>query len=239
MVQSRWREPVNIVDHMQFMQTGSFFLLEFFIYKSITISPLRKFFVSSRNCIDKFAVWNLFSGCSFPSKWELCFYYYTLYLTSSRSKNSLGEQYIWLVQWYLYERFRTSVIHFKKKTLRIWKLANVRGKFYKGVEYLLSDCLLKPIKAVISNGSYINKEWQSLRIIIQWKSTSRSYSIIDASLVSKIWSVRIQGMDISMGNWILLPMVSSKKNSLNHSWDRSQHCCRVSFRINKEELHFL
>lgn len=26
------------------------------------------------------------------------------------------------------------------------------------------------------------------------------YSIIEASLVSKMWSVRIQGMDISMGN---------------------------------------
>ena len=26
------------------------------------------------------------------------------------------------------------------------------------------------------------------------------YSIIEASLVSRMWSVRIQGMDISMGN---------------------------------------
>lgn len=43
-----------------------------------------------------------------------------------------------------------------------------------------------------------------------------------------MWSVRIQGMDISMGNWIRRPMVSSRKNSLNHNWDRSQHCCRAS-----------
>lgn len=55
-----------------------------------------------------------------------------------------------------------------------------------------------------------------------------SYSIIEGSLVSKIWSVRIQGMDISMGNWMRRPMVSSKKNSRNQSWDRSQHCCRAS-----------
>lgn len=51
---------------------------------------------------------------------------------------------------------------------------------------------------------------------------------MDASLVSRMWSVRIQGMDISMGNWILRPMVSSRKNSRNHSWERSQHCCSVS-----------
>jgi hypothetical protein len=54
---------------------------------------------------------------------------------------------------------------------------------------------------------------------------------MDASLVSRMWSVRIQGMDISMGNWILLPMVSSRKNSRNHSCERSQHCCSVSWRI--------
>lgn len=35
-------------------------------------------------------------------------------------------------------------------------------------------------------------------------------------------------MDISMGNWILRPIVSSRKNSLNQSWERSQHCCKVS-----------
>lgn len=35
-------------------------------------------------------------------------------------------------------------------------------------------------------------------------------------------------MDISMGNWMRRPMVSSRKNSLNQSWDRSQHCCRAS-----------
>lgn len=51
---------------------------------------------------------------------------------------------------------------------------------------------------------------------------------MEASLVSKMWSVRIQGMDISMGNWILRPIVSSRKNSLNQSWERSQHCCKVS-----------
>lgn len=51
---------------------------------------------------------------------------------------------------------------------------------------------------------------------------------MEGSLVSRMWSVRIQGMDISMGNWIRRPMVSSRKNSLNHSWDRSQHCCRAS-----------
>ena len=51
---------------------------------------------------------------------------------------------------------------------------------------------------------------------------------MEASLVSRMWSVRIQGMDISMGNWILRPMVSSRKNSLNQSWERSQHCCKVS-----------
>ena len=55
-----------------------------------------------------------------------------------------------------------------------------------------------------------------------------SYSIMEGSLVSKIWSVRIQGMDISMGNWIRRPMVNSRKNSLNQSWERSQHCCRAS-----------
>lgn len=58
-----------------------------------------------------------------------------------------------------------------------------------------------------------------------------THSIIDASLVSRMWSVRIQGIDISMGNWILLPMVSSRKNSRNHSWERSQHCCSVSWRV--------
>lgn len=51
---------------------------------------------------------------------------------------------------------------------------------------------------------------------------------MEGSLVSRMWSVRIQGMDISMGNWIRRPMVSSRKNSLNHSWDKSQHCCRAS-----------
>lgn len=55
-----------------------------------------------------------------------------------------------------------------------------------------------------------------------------SYSIMEGSLVSKMWSVRIQGMDISMGNWMRRPMVSSRKNSRNQSWDRSQHCCRAS-----------
>lgn len=55
-----------------------------------------------------------------------------------------------------------------------------------------------------------------------------SYSIMEGSLVSKIWSVRIHGMDISMGNWIRRPMVNSRKNSLNQSWERSQHCCRAS-----------
>ena len=55
-----------------------------------------------------------------------------------------------------------------------------------------------------------------------------SYSIMEGSLVSRMWSVRIHGIDISMGNWIRRPMVSSRKNSLNHSWDRSQHCCRAS-----------
>lgn len=60
------------------------------------------------------------------------------------------------------------------------------------------------------------------------------YSIMDASLVSRMWSVRIQGMDISMGNWILRPIVSSRKNSLNQSWERSQHCCRVSARTSSQ-----
>ena len=55
-----------------------------------------------------------------------------------------------------------------------------------------------------------------------------TYSIIDASLVSKMWSVRIQGMDISIGNWILLPIVNSRKNSRNHNCERSQHCWSVS-----------
>lgn len=55
-----------------------------------------------------------------------------------------------------------------------------------------------------------------------------SYSIMEGSLVSRIWSVRIQGMDISMGNWMRRPMVSSRKNSRNQSWDRSQHCCSAS-----------
>lgn len=51
-----------------------------------------------------------------------------------------------------------------------------------------------------------------------------SYSIMEGSLVSRIWSVRIQGIDISMGNWIRRPMVNSRKNSRNQSWERSQHC---------------
>lgn len=55
-----------------------------------------------------------------------------------------------------------------------------------------------------------------------------SYSIMEGSLVSRIWSVRIQGMDISMGNWMRRPIVSSRKNSRNQSWDRSQHCCSAS-----------
>ena len=57
-----------------------------------------------------------------------------------------------------------------------------------------------------------------------------SYSIMEGSLVSRIWSVRIHGMDISMGNWMRRPMVSSRKNSRNQSWDRSQHCCSASER---------
>lgn len=55
-----------------------------------------------------------------------------------------------------------------------------------------------------------------------------SYSIMEGSLVSRIWSVRIQGMDISMGNWMRRPIVSSRKNSRNQSWERSQHCCSAS-----------
>lgn len=51
---------------------------------------------------------------------------------------------------------------------------------------------------------------------------------MEGSLVSRIWSVRIQGMDISMGNWMRRPMVSSRKNSRNQSCDRSQHCWRAS-----------
>lgn len=62
-----------------------------------------------------------------------------------------------------------------------------------------------------------------------------SYSIMEGSLVSRMWSVRIQGMDISMGNWIRRPMVSSRKNSLNHSWERSQHCCRASAKGRENE----
>lgn len=61
-----------------------------------------------------------------------------------------------------------------------------------------------------------------------------SYSIMEGSLVSKIWSVRIHGMDISIGNWIRRPMVNSRKNSRNQSWDRSQHCCRASESIREE-----
>lgn len=55
-----------------------------------------------------------------------------------------------------------------------------------------------------------------------------SYSIIEASLVSRMWSVRIHGIDISMGNWMRRPIVSSRKNSRNQSWERSQHCWSVS-----------
>ncbi len=55
-----------------------------------------------------------------------------------------------------------------------------------------------------------------------------SHSIIEASLVSRMWSVRIQGTDISIGNWMRRPIVSSRKNSRNQSWDKSQHCCSVS-----------
>lgn len=62
-------------------------------------------------------------------------------------------------------------------------------------------------------------------------SLQGTHSIIDASLVSRMWSVRIHGMDISIGNWILLPIVSSRKNSRNHSCERSQHCWSVSGRI--------
>lgn len=55
-----------------------------------------------------------------------------------------------------------------------------------------------------------------------------TYSIMEGSFVSRMWSVRIQGMDISIGNWIRRPMVSSRKNSRNQSCDRSQHCWRAS-----------
>lgn len=64
------------------------------------------------------------------------------------------------------------------------------------------------------------------------------YSIMDASFVSRMWSVRIQGMDISMGNWILRPIVSSRKNSLNQSWERSQHCCKVSAKQGEDKAGF-
>lgn len=62
-----------------------------------------------------------------------------------------------------------------------------------------------------------------------WPSPA-SYSIMEGSLVSRIWSVRIQGIDISIGNWMRRPMVNSRKNSRNQSWERSQHCCRASGR---------
>lgn len=66
-----------------------------------------------------------------------------------------------------------------------------------------------------------------------WPSPA-SYSIMEGSLVSRIWSVRIQGIDISIGNWMRRPMVNSRKNSRNQSWERSQHCCRASGRTRRE-----
>lgn len=69
-------------------------------------------------------------------------------------------------------------------------------------------------------------------------SSCSPYSIMDASFVSRMWSVRIQGMDISMGNWILRPIVSSRKNSLNQSWERSQHCCKVSAKQGEDKAGF-
>lgn len=62
----------------------------------------------------------------------------------------------------------------------------------------------------------------------------KPYSIIEGSLVSRMWSVRIHGIDISIGNWIRRPIVSSRKNSLNQSWERSQHCCRASEQQHKQ-----
>lgn len=61
---------------------------------------------------------------------------------------------------------------------------------------------------------------------------------MEGSLVSRIWSVRIQGMDISIGNWIRRPMVNSRKNSRNQSWERSQHCCRASGSIRERALGY-
>ena len=43
-------------------------------------------------------------------------------------------------------------------------------------------------------------------------------------------------MDISIGNWIRRPMVNSRKNSRNQSWERSQHCCRASGKHEGESL---
>ena len=39
---------------------------------------------------------------------------------------------------------------------------------------------------------------------------SNTYSMYDEFLVSRIWSMSIQGMDISMGNWIRAPIVISR-----------------------------
>ena len=46
-------------------------------------------------------------------------------------------------------------------------------------------------------------EINNLRATIIWypKVSCATHSIIDGSLVSKIWSVRIHGIDISIGNW--------------------------------------
>ena len=37
-----------------------------------------------------------------------------------------------------------------------------------------------------------------------------TYSMYDEFLVSRMWSMSIQGMDISMGNWIRAPIVISR-----------------------------
>ena len=83
-----------------------------------------------------------------------------------------------------------------------------------------------PIKQEICQVPYINNEWQYNRC--KTKFYLPTYSIMDGSLVSKMWSVNIHGIDISIGNCIRSPMVISKKNSRYHNWDRSQHCCNVS-----------
>lgn len=72
---------------------------------------------------------------------------------------------------------------------------------YRNIEnhkqkYCLNQlCIMQFVKK--NNNSFTPIE-QSCTLFIRYTCT---YSIMEASFVSRTWSVRIQGMDISMGNY--------------------------------------